>query len=447
MSDRYDVAARLAEGRPAVEHTQTYVQACHAVGYQQPDLTARASQVWDWYDTETGLDLRVLDGDAAALGAAVTAIEEALWVQRAQLTELAAAWRGRGADSAMRFLQRHCDAAAEAVVHVRAAAERYATLRDDVWQAVDGKVATAIAIDERAAAQRSAWLAAAHTVTTGAGNRPTAEEVVSQQISPYVDNDIRIDWLAAMGSSTASVAASYDAAIHVVTSGAEVCFDVPGDLGPSWQPVVDEPPRFSPAAETALPAAVPTVPAAAPAVRPPTSEEPQPLSTTGLDDTASPLPELGAPLGDAAGLPTGAGNFGGLGGIAGGIGGVVGSIVDGIGSILGSLAGGLDDGSDSGDSLADDPLVDQADKADDPDGTDDTGDKAEPVSLDDTAPEEPADPLSETPPTTGDAVGEPVAQQVNPPPPDASPPAAAVPPDDEATPCEIAEDQLPQAGQ
>ena len=162
MSSRYDVAARLAEGESAVEHTQTYVRACQALGYQQPDLTAHPSQVADWYDTEAGLDLRVLDGDTAELRAAVTAIEEALWVQRTQVTELAAAWRGSGAESAARFLQRHCDAAAEVAAHVRAAAEQCATLRDDVWQAVDGKVATTVAIDERRAAERSTWLSAAH---------------------------------------------------------------------------------------------------------------------------------------------------------------------------------------------------------------------------------------------------------------------------------------------
>ena len=71
MATRFDVAARLAEGRPAAERTQTYVQACHAVGYQHPDLTAHGSQVLDWYDTETGLDLRVLDDDSAALSAAL----------------------------------------------------------------------------------------------------------------------------------------------------------------------------------------------------------------------------------------------------------------------------------------------------------------------------------------------------------------------------------------
>ena len=100
------------------------------LGYQHPDLTAHGSQVRDWYDTETGLDLRVLDDDSAALRAAVNTIDEALWLQRAQVTEIAAAWTGSGADSATRFLQRHCDAAAEVAAHVRAAAEGYAALRD-----------------------------------------------------------------------------------------------------------------------------------------------------------------------------------------------------------------------------------------------------------------------------------------------------------------------------
>ena len=61
-------------------------------------------------------------------------------------------------------------------------------------------------------------------------------------------------------------------------------------------------------------------------------QAPQQLSTDGLDDAASMPAELAAPLGDASGLSTGAGNLGGLGGVAGGIGGVVGSIVDSIGS-------------------------------------------------------------------------------------------------------------------
>jgi hypothetical protein len=455
MADRFDVNVRLAEGRPAVEHTQTYVGACHQLGYQQPDLTAHASQVWDWYDAEVGLDLRILDDDTGALRAAVNAIEEALWVQRTQVTELAVAWRGSGADTAMRFLQRHCDVAGEVAALVGAAAEHYAALRDDVWKSIDGKVANAVAIDERRAAERSSWLAACHSVTAGTGDRSTAEEVIQQQVKPYVDNDIRNDWLAAMGSGSASVAASYDEAIHALASTSEVRFDVPGDFGPSWQPAFEARPVTEATPTTALPAEpAPTVPAAAPAIRPPTNPEPQTLSTDGPDHVTSTPPELATPLGDASGLSTGAGNLGGLGGAAGGIGGVVGSIVDSIGSILGSLAGGHGDGSGSGPSLADDALtgdpldLDDADKQEDAD----TEDKAEPVSVDDaTAAEQPADPVTENQPTTSDSVAEPVGQQLDPPPPaappDDQPPPAAAPQTDGSTPCEIAEDELPQAGQ
>jgi hypothetical protein len=453
MADRFDVSARLAEGRPAVEHTQTYVDACHQLGYQQPDLTAHTSQVWDWYDAEAGLDLRILDDDTGALRAAVNAIEEALWVQRTQVTELAAAWRGSGADTAMRFLQRHCDVAAEVAAHVGAAAEHYAALRDDVWKSVDGKVANAVAIDERRTAERSAWLAACHSVTAGTGDRSTAEEVIRQQVKPYVDNDIRNDWLAAMGSGSASVAASYDEAIHALASTSEVRFDVPGDFGPSWQPAFEERPEATPTMP--LPAEpAPTVPAAAPVMQPPTRPERQGLSTDEPDDAASMPAGLAAPLGDASGLSTGAGNLGGVGGIAGGIGGVVGSIVDSIGSILGSLVGGLGDASGSGDSLTGDPLGrDDADKPEDAD----TDDKAEPVSVDDaTADEPPVDPVTENPTTTTDSVAEPVGQPLDPPPLDPPPPAAApadqrppaaAPQTDGSTPCEIAEDELPQAGQ
>ena len=67
MAEKFDVAARLAEGRPAVDNIQTYVSACHALGYANPDLTLHASQVRDWYGSEDGLDLRALDADCAAL--------------------------------------------------------------------------------------------------------------------------------------------------------------------------------------------------------------------------------------------------------------------------------------------------------------------------------------------------------------------------------------------
>jgi hypothetical protein len=458
MAQRFDVAGRLAEGRPAVEHTQTYVQACHVLGYQHPDLTAHGSQVQDWYDTETGLDLRVLDDDSAALRAAVNTIDEAVWLQRGQLTEIAAAWTGSGADSATQFLQRHCDTAAQVVAHVRAAADSYAALRDSLWQVVDGKAATAVAIDDRRLGERSSWLAAAQTVTAGAGNS-VAEELVRQHVNPYVDNDIRVDWLTAMRAAAASTEASYDAAIDTLSLTWDVYFEIPGELGPRWQPVFDEPPGRSPAKatvpETPTPAdVVPTVPAAAsaPAPLPP----PPPTQPPGaLDDWSSVPSDLSGPLGDTAGLSSGAGNLGSLGGLGGGLGGLVSKIVDGIGDLVGSLADGFSDPSGSGDPLLDDPLDDDDPLGDDADATDDddidnddsgiadTAD-AEPVSTNEDATDEvPA----ESPPAAGDSVDEPVAQQVTPQPPDAAPQAAPEPQPDGSTPCEIAADELPQAGQ
>jgi hypothetical protein len=436
MADRFDVAARLAEGRPALEHTQTYVQACHVLGYQHPDLTAHSSQIGDWYDTELGLDLRVLDADIAELRAAVNAIEEALWVQRAQVTELAATWRGPGADAATQFLQRHCDAAAEVAAHIRAATEACSALRDDVWQSVDRKVAITVAIDDRRVAERSAWLAAAHAVTANAGDRSAAEEIVREQVNPYVDNDIRGDWVTAMQLNKASVAASYDTAIHVVSSAPEVRFEVPGDLGPARQPAFDEPLPPSPASApppVSLPVdPLPTVPAAA-------TEAPQPLSTDGLDSVP---PESAEPIGDIGGLSSGAG---GLGGLAGNIGGVVGKIVDGIGGLLGSLADGLGDTPETGDSLVDDPLTDE----DKPDDTDE--DKAETIIADDaekpSAPDQPAAETVDEPaaPAPPDALQPDAPQPDAPLPAEQSPPAAEQA--DASTPCEIAEDELPQAGQ
>ena len=153
------------------------------------------------------------------------------------------------------------------------------------------------------------------------------------------------------------------------------------------------------------------------------------------------------PLGDAAGLSTGAGGLGGLGSMTGGIGGVVGSIVDSIGGLLGSLAGGLGGGPSAGDDPfdLDDPLVEDDDDSADPDKPDEP---AETVNADNVVP---AAPGIENPPAAAEVVGEPAAQQLDvpivAPPLGEQPPPTAAPPDDASTPCEIAEDQLPQVGQ
>ena len=475
MANRLDVAARLDEGRPAVEHTQSYVWACHALGYQNPDLTLHASQVRDWYDSEDGLDLWVLDDDCARLRAAANATDEALSRQRAQLAEFVVAWRGLGADSATGFLRRHCDAGEAVAAAVRGTAERCAALRDDLWQLVDRKVAKAIAIDDRRLAERPAWLAAAQTVTTGAGDRSVAEQLVKQQVEPHVDNDIRADWLTVMRSTVAAVDASFDAVTEALTAAPAVRFELPGDLAFRRQPL-DEP--LAPIAATvSVPTAsaswgaTPSVePAAAhpDAAVPPVSSDsglltnPPPTFPAGALNGSAPVPPLlDSPLEGAAGLPAGTGDLGGaggLGGLAGSIGGVVGQIVGGIGSLLDSLADGLADPSVADDASVDDELdadgpeeEGDAEADDEPDGED-----AEPADADDgVEPAESATPAASpsAPETTGaePAADEPAAPQADSAPlADVPPPAEPPPADpgsDEATPCEIAADELPQIGQ
>src|ERR1700739_1129100 len=132
-------------------------------------MTSHPSQIRDWYTSEDGLDLRALDRDCAELRAAGAAVLEALRIQRAQVAELAASWTGPGGDSAVGFLQRHCDAGYTVATELRASAQRCESLRDNLWYLVDSKVATASAIDDRTQAQRPAWLAAAAAVNTGVG--------------------------------------------------------------------------------------------------------------------------------------------------------------------------------------------------------------------------------------------------------------------------------------
>jgi hypothetical protein len=349
VADRLDVAERLAEGRSAVEHTESYVRACHALGYQHPELTAHPAQIRDWYESEEGLDLRALDRDCAELRAAGAAVMEALGMQRAQLAGLAEAWMGPGGDSAVRFLERHCDAASAVATELRAAAQRCESLRDNLWYLVDSKAATAIAIDEGTRAQRPAWLAAAATVTAGVGDRAAAETVVRQEITPYVDNEIRDDWLTTMRSTVEGVDTSYAMVIDRMAAAPAACFEMPGDFGPGYRPrpasppaaAVVAPPAFPGPAADRIPA--PTLSAAAPA---PASSIPAP-----------PLPDLGT----ASAMPSGD-----VGGGPGGLGALASRIVDAVGSLLGPATDseGTDDAFDDDDPFhADDP----ADKPDEPD--------------------------------------------------------------------------------
>src|ERR1700754_1136120 len=233
MAEALDVAARLAEGRPAIDNIGDYVWACHLLGYQNKDLTLHAAQVRDWYSSEDGMDLRALEADRAALDAAVAATENARHLQDLQLERLAGAWQGRGGDASHEFLLRHGEASAAAASAVRNAVDALTALRDDLWRAVDEKVAAAVAIDDRRNAERPEWLAATRTVTTGAGDRAVASELIDQQVKPFVDNDIRSDWLTAMQKAMTAVGAAFDTATGVLTGEAAPFFEVPGDLGPT----------------------------------------------------------------------------------------------------------------------------------------------------------------------------------------------------------------------
>lgn len=435
MAERLDVAGRLAEGVPAVEHTQGYVRACHALGYQHPDLTAHPSQVRDWYDTEDGLDLRALDRDCAELRAAGDAVCEALRMQRAQVAELAAAWTGPAADAAVRFVEQHCDTAAAVAAELRAAAQRCESLRDNLWYLVDSKVATAIAIDDRTRAQRPVWLPAAAAVTGGTRDREAAEPIVRDQVMPYVDNEIRDDWLTTMRSTRDGVPTSYDMVTDRMAAASAVRFAAPGDFGPGYQPPRPAPPSAPPVA--VAPAAVTPSPPVDPA--PPASIiAPAPIP-------AAPPPDWGPALDDAAGVPAGE-LGGGLGGGGEGLLGLAGRIVDAVGSLIGA-AGDGSDALDDGDAFGEDPFrADDADdapvkeeaKADEEANPDDSPPSRAPQPADAPAP-------SDAPVPEGGAV-----------PPDAPAPAPAAapaagapapPPTDGKTPCEIAADQLPQAGE
>ncbi|MGD1240754.1 hypothetical protein [Mycobacterium seoulense] len=456
MAERWDVAGRLAEGLPAVEHTQSYVQACHAVGYQHPDLTAHPAQARDWYDTEDGLDLRALDRDCAELRAAGEAITEALRMQRAQAAELAAAWTGPAAEAAARFLERHCDAAGAVATELRAAAQRCESLRDNLWYLVDSKVATAIAVDDRTQAQRPAWLAAAATVTTGVGDRHAAEEVIREQVLPYVDNEIRNDWLTTMRSTRDGVRTSYDMVTDRMAAAPTARFEAPGELGPGYQPLRAASPSTPPVAVN--PAAMPQSP----------PQDPAPTATTlaPAPVPAASQPNWGTALGDAAGMSAGdlggglgGGGLGGggLGGGGAGLLGLAGRIVDAVGGLLGSGdESGAADPFDEDDAFDEDPFTPADTDDDEPADTEHTEDVEDteggttgaaaqpldaPVSVGAPVPVDAPRP-ADAPPPTGDApVGAPS-------PPIGAPTAGEPePPTDGKTPCEIAADQLPQAGQ
>lgn len=444
MTERLDVAGRLAEGRVAVEHTQRYVWACHMLGYEHPDLTSHPSRIRDWYDTEDGLDLRVLDEDCAQLRAAAAAAAEALRIQQTQLLDLAAAWTGPGADAALRFLERHCEAASAVANELRAAAQRCELLRDNLWYLIDSKAAMAIAIDDRSLAQRPLWLGAADAVTSGAGDHATAEDVVRQQITPYVDNDIRGEWLDTMRSTASGVVTAYDMVIDRMAVTPATQFDLPGDLGPPQLP------SAGPYRET-----TPTPVAQAAYASPVPPADPVPAQSPPLPA----VPDLGSGLGDVASMPQVGGDPGSLGGGLSGLSGLDGlanRIIDSMGDLFGPAADPLADSLTSDDNpFDDDPFGDDAfdpDPDPDPDHHDEHAEDDGPDDPGETESDEAPEPASTATPAGAPAPADTPPPAEVPPPGDPpaeapSPPAAPPGPPDGSTPCEIAADALPQAGQ
>jgi uncharacterized protein YukE len=458
MAEKFDVTARLAEGRPAVDNLQTYVWACHQLGYANPDLTLHASQVRDWYNSEDGLDLWALDADCGALEAAVAATEDALARQDDQLGPLSAVWQGHSANLSREFLRRHGEAAAAAAAAVRTAADALAALRDNLWHTIDGKVAAAIAADDRAPDE---WLAAANSVTTGAGDRAAASERIDQEVKPFVDNDIRAEWLTAMRSAVAAVINEYDAATSELLAEPDVVFDVPGELGPSWTPPLRddaEVPTVPAAVSPVTPsAAVPqswAAPVAAPIPAPSAPPMPAPPSIPVPAPMAPPVD--GGAAAPAMAAPPAAPSLGGLPDVGGGLSGLGQQLADAFGSLLGSADDsldtpgidhrGIDDELD--DDSEDDDLMD-----DDPEDGDDSVETAADAA-EESAAENPAkEPVDEP---VADDTCEPGETPVEPPPPEEPVPTAVPPPPEPApppepvaaeTPCEIAADELPQVGE
>src|SRR5439155_15372074 len=116
---------------------------------------------------------------------------------------------------------------------------------------------------------------------------------IDRDVKPFVDNDIRVAWLAAMRSAMAAVTDLYDTATAELTAEPDAVFDVPSDLGPSWTP----PPRYDeaatvPAAASAVAPAVGAPVAASPSWSAPAVPPPAPAPAAPL--TAPPAPPIDA---------------------------------------------------------------------------------------------------------------------------------------------------------
>ena len=475
MVETFDATSRLAEGRSAIDAVQDYVWACHLLGFQDPDLTLHASQVRDWYGSEDGIDLRALDADCEALRAAAAAAEGVLTRQNVQLASVSVAWQGAGAQASHDFLRRHSETSAAVVTAVRAAAESLVSLRDRLWHSIDRKAAATVETGDRGA--RPDWRAAAQTVTTGAGDRAAASELVDQEVKPFVDNEIRSEWLTAMRSAMAAVVEAYDAATAELTSETAIPFDVPGDFGPSWSPTPDDGVATAPAGVSSAAGTVgagtvgagpvgPAPGAAVPAGASPTWSAPPAAAQFSAPPPPQPLPP---PVNPAAMAPPAMPSMGGgMPDVGSGLSGFGGQLGDLLGGLMGTSQDALSDlpepdASDEPHELGslddDEPEAKEEGKADDAEEAeeaegDEEPEEDEPQAVEDgDEKDEAVDTGADTDPVSEESPAEPLSAAVEPdPPPTPAPPpivplAEPAPATATGTPCEIAADELPQVGQ
>jgi uncharacterized protein YukE len=430
----YDVAARLAEGRPAVADFENFVLAAHVVGYQNPDLTTHAAQVRDLYGTEDGMDLHALASDADALSHLASLARDALQAQAEAMGELASAWQGQAADVAREFLRRHQDSATAVSAAVQEVSGALSSLRDQLWHAVEAKVEATRAIDGRCASARADWLAAAQTVLSGGGDRAVASELVELRVRPFVEGDIGSDWVSAMRTSTDSVSTAYDTAIAAVRPDQLVSFEVPGHLGPAGQPLVASSPARDP--HDGTPSVVPSAvqPAVAPTV-PAAAVPPTPLAPTSAVQPEVPTAPQAAPS------TPGLGDLGAMPALGAGLSGLGRQLTDGIAGLTGAARDALPD--EPADEPDEDVETDEKDEADDEQG--DQEDEEE--SNEDGHANLDADPADADRLKSTDALPPPPPPVPTPSPEPLSTDLTPRPPPPARTPCEIAADEVPQVGE
>jgi len=368
--------------------------ACQTIGR----TSISAARVRDLGGAQDGLQLDVLEADAAALAAAASTAEEALGIAAAAAGVLAQAWRSGTGSAATEFLNRQCTSGRTVVDDLAAAADTVRQLRDELAAQIRVCETVTASVESRIR-ESPGWLDAARAVLSGRADA-VAVGMVGGEIAPYIETTVAGEWAPAMASAAAGVTAAYRRATAALSGATPVRFETPAM--PAAAPKVGSAHAAGPAPGPA-PAlmAAPQIPAPSP--------------------SAPPLPDLGGAL-----LP----------------------LVTAIAAALGGYSGS--------------PLPGTADPAGEtgPAGPREPELEATPTRRPEPGPTPKPTPTPDPAPADAPAPGTPVAAPAPPPPalpaPTLPPPLAAEAPPGEPsvdsaatpgrTPCEIAADELPQVG-